>query len=272
MLLLLLGGLAFVFPVAIYCVVLALLNRRRHPVMVHGSWDFAEVLFACAGFLFFGGPAMITGFNPRWRDYWIRGRPASLYGLSADWWMYWISVLVLYFGLMLAAAIYLLWRRRLTTAIYNIDPRVLEECLIQVLEQQGVSWERGEQGYFLAFRRTDEVASSTSEMRRSSAGPAQALTEGGEPVETAAPQQSRTDGPVMLELSIAPALRHVTLSWPADARVRREAIEDGLAAILSEVETCDNPVSWWMIGAALLLFIISALFMLLFLLMVMRRW
>ena len=42
----LLGFLAVCFPFGIYCLIVARLNHRAHPVMVWGVWDFAGVLFA----------------------------------------------------------------------------------------------------------------------------------------------------------------------------------------------------------------------------------
>ena len=47
--------LAFVI-LAIYLLILGAINRRQHPLMVYGPWDFAGVLFAASGFLLFGGP------------------------------------------------------------------------------------------------------------------------------------------------------------------------------------------------------------------------
>ena len=42
---------AFLFPLAVYCLVLGLINRRRQPLMVSAGWDFAGLLFAASGFL-----------------------------------------------------------------------------------------------------------------------------------------------------------------------------------------------------------------------------
>ena len=55
--------LVFLFPLAIYCLIVSLLNRRPRPVMVSGTWDFAGVLFAVSGFLLLGGPVMLTSLS-----------------------------------------------------------------------------------------------------------------------------------------------------------------------------------------------------------------
>ena len=60
MLLLLLLAL-FLFPIALYCTVLGMINRRAQPLMVSGAWDFVGVLLATSGFLLFVGPAMLSG-------------------------------------------------------------------------------------------------------------------------------------------------------------------------------------------------------------------
>src|SRR5260370_14843850 len=77
--------LAFVTPLAVYCLVLSVINRRRHPVIVAGSWDFAGVLFAASGFLLLGGRAILTGLYEQCRLPWLLGQTRSLQGLGAKW-------------------------------------------------------------------------------------------------------------------------------------------------------------------------------------------
>src|SRR5713226_10358576 len=71
--LLLLVGIACLFPVALYCLYLAMLHNRRNPTMISGSWDFAGVLIALSGFLLIGGTLLVFCLNNAARDYWFRG-------------------------------------------------------------------------------------------------------------------------------------------------------------------------------------------------------
>ena len=69
--------MAFLFPLAVYCLILGLINRRRHPLMVSAAWDFAGLLFAASGFLAFGLPGILNGFTERGRAP-RAARPAGL--------------------------------------------------------------------------------------------------------------------------------------------------------------------------------------------------
>src|SRR4051794_4945035 len=73
-------------PVGIYMLLLAHVNSRARPLMVSGVLDFIGVLFAASGFLLFGGPAILTGLNERWRTFWLLGDAAvSRDSLLAQW-------------------------------------------------------------------------------------------------------------------------------------------------------------------------------------------
>lgn len=230
-----LGGLAFVFPVAVYFLILANLNRRSHPVMVSGPWDFSEVLLACSGFLIFGGICVITGFNERWRAYWLHGNPRMLRTVTSDFWYFWLSAIGLYFLILLAIAIYLLWRRRLATAIYNIELPTLQDYISLTLERLNLDYQQIDQRYFIAP--PDE---SRSEGIQSADGP------------KIAPFPSSAQK-LMLELDAFRAVRHVTLHW-SETGVLREEIEAELARNLGEVRNGPNPVAKWMIILATVLF------------------
>lgn len=230
-----LGGLAFVFPVAVYFLILANLNRRSHPVMVSGPWDFSEVLLACSGFLIFGGICVLTGFNERWRAYWLYGNPRMLRSVTIDFWYFWLSVIGLYFLLLLAIAVYLLWRRRLATAIYNIELPTLQDYISLTLKRLGLDYQQIDHRYFI---RPPEEATSDALRTPESAG--------------FAPSPSAAQR-LMLELDNFRAVRHVTLHWSATGALRDE-IEAELARNLGEVRNGPNPVAKWMIILATVLF------------------
>jgi hypothetical protein len=230
-----LGGLAFVFPVAVYFLILANLNRRSHPVMVSGPWDFSEVLLACSGFLIFGGICVLTGFNERWRAYWLYGNPRMLRSVTSDFWYFWLSVIGLYFLLLLAVSIYLLWRRRLATAIYNIELPTLQDYISLTLERLGLDYQQIDQRYFIS-----PPDDSKSDAIQTTETPA-----------LARPPSSAQK--LMLELDNFRVVRHVTLHWSATGLLRDE-IEAELARNLGEVRNGPNPVAKWMIILAALLF------------------
>ena len=66
MVLLLLAGLAFLFPIALYCLFLAVVNARENPSMVSGPWDFLGVLFATYNALGAGAALVIPYFVRRY--------------------------------------------------------------------------------------------------------------------------------------------------------------------------------------------------------------
>ena len=57
--------LIFPFPLAIYCLVLALINGSRRPMLVPGSWDCIGLLFGLSGFLLATLPVLLTRFFDR---------------------------------------------------------------------------------------------------------------------------------------------------------------------------------------------------------------
>jgi hypothetical protein len=241
-----LGGLAFVFRVAIYFLILANLNRRPHPVMVSGSWDFSEVLLACSGFLIFGGPCMLTGINQRWRDYWLHGNSVGLRSAANDFWIFWISVWVVYYLLVLGIAIYLLWRRRLTTAIYNIERHDLEDSLAQTFDRLGLDWMKADRRYFIGFR------SALVGTTKSLPYPVPMET-----AVTATPAKAPEDCPkIVLEVETFPPLRHATLHWSGEVEERRDEIELELARHLADVRPEPSMLAIVMITLAVILFVV----------------
>src|SRR5271154_6686602 len=98
------GALVFLFPVAAYCLFVAMLNSRHHPTMISGPWDFAGVLFALSGFLLAGGPAMLGAFYSGWRIPVSQGRMPTLATLSTDSWWIWLLAWIFYFLLVAGGA------------------------------------------------------------------------------------------------------------------------------------------------------------------------
>jgi hypothetical protein len=225
--LVLLVGLIFPFPLAVHCLFLTLLNRRPHPVVVAGVWDFAEVLFALSGFLLFGGPSILGGFSERYREYLLYGGLRQTPRLTDAVSHVWVAVWVGYFVIVVAVAGFFLWRRRRATSVYNVEPEAFHECLAAVLDGLKLEWVRNGDRVFIG------APAAGAEAER--------------------PWSAARHG-LVLQLDVFPAMRHVSLWWPADAGPLRSEIEGRLASAFAEVRTHGNPVGGWLLSIAGCLF------------------
>ncbi len=254
--------LAFLFPVAVYLLFLAHLNRRPRPTMVAGPWDFAGVLFAASGFLLFGGPSLLStlSLNETWRGFWLRGRGGP--GITDEDGLLAVraGLFAVYFVAVVAGAVLVLWRRRRVTAIYNVEPAVVEAVLGQVLQRWQLPFVQA--GNVLAFapddgpdrrprRRPDPLAAYAPGAELSAAPDGNAAPAGVAP--------PLVDCAVTLEVDVAPALCHVTLTWdPPDTLLRRE-VEGQLGRALAEVPSPVSSVGDWMLIIAYGLFFLVLL-------------
>jgi hypothetical protein len=262
--------LAFVIPLALYCLVLSILNRRRHPVIVSGAWDFAGVLFAASGILLVGGPAILTGLYEQWRLAWLLGQTRYLQGIGENW-GFWISLWLLYFAAVACGSALLLWRRRWRTSIYNVEPAVFAELLSQVLDRPELEVVREAPGCF-RLRFCEPPVESKSEMLDSIHSPKRtpvASSPSFGPLPGATVEQPASIKPwVELAVEAFPFLRHVTLRWRGSAEALRLDIETELADALAQVRTRPNAIGVWFLSLALGLF--SSGLLALFALVVMR--
>jgi hypothetical protein len=262
--------LAFLFPVAIYCLILAVLNSRRHPTLVSGPWDFAGVLFATTGFLLIGGPTILAGLNSQWRYALQHGRFREVRSQPSEWWLLWILIWGVYFVVVIGGAVYVAWRRRPVTIIYNIDPVVFEDVLGRVLDQLGMEGARVANRIFIGYaggngrNHSDEpnleAFTTPGGLPRSVAGPYPEEAEGGVELlgRTSFPRpaanQVEPNRTAVLELEPLPSVQHLTLHWThGDPSVRRD-VEAELAKVLAEVETNPNPAANWFLVVASILF------------------
>lgn len=130
---------AFVLPVACYLIFLGWVNRQPRPSFVSGPVDFVGLLFASSGFLIVGGPAALSAFNERWRQFWVLGEIGSLMeGLDAAREV-WLWLAVGYYFVVVAGCGWLCWRRRDSTCIYNVDPGVTATALLEVCDRLDVA-------------------------------------------------------------------------------------------------------------------------------------
>lgn len=208
-------------PIAVYLLVLGVLNRGRHPVLVSGVWDFVGVLFAASGFLLCGGPILISLLNDRWRDAWLfqDSGPNAPDSVGSSFWLF---LFFLYYVFIVAAAVFLLRRQRHLTAIYNVQPETVETALDQVFVRLGLTPVRN--GSVYSFDATD--SKQTAKGIQSEAIQVA-------PHRMAPPGEAIDPAPTLAIESFA-LMQHVTLRWqPAEWWLRPE-IESALAQQLQE--------------------------------------
>jgi hypothetical protein len=230
---------AFLLPLAVYCLVLGMINRRRRPLAVPGSWDCAALLFAVSGFLAIGLPGLLSGFSEYGREAVLVGPHTAGRDGAAGWmWERYENlcatlfvagapvVLIGYFAVVVAGAGWLLWRRRGQTVIYNIEADVFGEVLVGVLDAAGLAWSLAGTRYRISRRAGSGVEQST-----------------------------------WLQVESAPLLWHVTLHWQAWNDGVREQVEGELLPALARLRTRDNPMGTWLLtaGTALLSAAVSVL-------------
>jgi hypothetical protein len=251
--------LIFLLPLSVYCLILALLNRRPGPVLVSGTWDVLGVLFGLSGFLLAGGPAVLSNLNGSWR---AALRPGT--APAAGWYQpVMTALLVLYFLALAGGVLLLLWRRRGTTAVYNIEAARFDDVFGQVLDSLGLAWTRAGNRFYI---RGGEASPAAPAAHAGELKPPASLAVQEEPrpyvdalplLAAALPEQA-----AVVEMDPFPLMRHVTLRWGRTEPALRQEVEGELARALSGVRTHYNPASGWLLSAA------SALFILIFLLIV----
>ncbi len=240
----------FLFPVAVYCLVLGMVNRRPHPVLVPGAWDFLGVLLAASGLLVFGGPALLGFLYDREvREFLIgRLRPAdvSFSDLFAKWWRIWI----LYYAVVCGAGVFLIWWRRRSSVVYNADPAVFDEILARTLDQVGVEWTRMGNRVFIGFRAGRKMPAGGEQPASEHVQVLSGYPRAGEKYH---PTPGRVDQAV-LDVEPFYATRNVTLQWTGTTGPIREDVEAELARALTQVPAGDNPAATWFSMIASVLF------------------
>ena len=257
--------LVSLFPIALYCQLLASINRGATPLIVRGVWDFSGVLFAASGILLWTAPAMLmTMYQRSFRGNLAEDVPRSFETIWELWWLLWAG----YYVLVIGGSVFLLWLRRHTTAIYNIQSDMAESLTAATLQRLGFDFAQNAQHQFLiapAKSLTPNSASTEVSALSATAGQQNA------PVEVEAASAPYT---AALEIETFASMCHVTLHWyDASPQIRRE-IEDELRKSLVNARPADNPAALWQLGIGILLFGAIFLSILFFLLAVLlpRGW
>jgi hypothetical protein len=226
--------LVFTSPLATYLLALGTINRRRHPLLVPGTWDFVGLLCGVSGFVLAGNAVIWGILSDRWRMVWLFGDRRNLHELGSRAYLWFDLVALAYFLTLAFGIAWLVWRRRSVTVVYNVEPAAFEEALARVLDGKGLSWTRTGRRYFITF------------MRKT-------------PSEPDAP--SPHDHPAVLDLELSPVFRSVVMNWQlssdqAEFAVRQE-MERELGKALKEVRTRANPVAGWLFGASGILWFLA---------------
>jgi hypothetical protein len=264
----------FLAPLAVYCIVLGMINRRQHPLMVSARWDFVGLIFAASGFLVFFLPGLLSGFTEHGRTLTLFGRPPAPDGGSWGWLrdlfeglcatLFAVggsTVLLAYFALVVAGCGLLLWRRRNQTAVYNVHADVLDEVLTGVLDAGELTWWRAGNRYFIARSR---VGIAPLDVVVDEGGESEAIS-----VREHLPQPERRGGypasaedverTAYLELEAAPSLCHVTLRWETEDGALRNEVEQELVRALREVRTRHNAAAAWLLAAGTILLFLDVM-------------
>lgn len=229
--------IAFLFPVAVYCSVLAAINRRSQPLLVSGTWDFVGLLFASAGFLLITGPTMaLMLYKQGERSFWASTDTAvvsrEVVDVLASGFVYW----GLYYGLVVGGAVALLWWRRKNTVVYNVQPEVFDSVFEQVLKQNQVPWRRHGKRLML-FSNGTSAPVSVSDAHRLDA--------------------AMHENSSYVSIDAVPLLCNISLHWQGPTAERlREQLEVDLDKSLRQVYTEENPAAGWLLGISAVMFLI----------------
>jgi hypothetical protein len=136
-----LGGVFCLTPLALYLFTLARITRRDHPTVVSGSWDFAGVVLGLSGFIIFGGGLVLSLLQSNFR-YSTRGNLEAFRDAWQREGTTWILVSVSYLLLVIGIVVLTLAARRRSLVVYNVDPAAFEATITEVFEHLGRPIER----------------------------------------------------------------------------------------------------------------------------------
>jgi hypothetical protein len=274
----------FIFPVAVYCTILGMINRRTRPLLVSGTWDFFGILLATSLFLLFLGPVLVLSgaFRENLNDLpFHRGfgtLAEAITNLLVEWWLAWL----MYYVLVLGGAAYLLWVRRNTTVIYNVEQRTVETALARLVERLGLNASRLGNRVFLGVHAAPvpltAPAKSSSHVTANPSPLTPTPLPGGERVRGEG--EARLSGPLGDQAGLAGAndsvgwpaglvdeqvtidvepfelLSNVTLHWRSASPTARATLVRELRQELADMHTTDNIAGTWLLGIATLLFLV----------------
>lgn len=237
----------FLFPIAVYCTILGMVNRRAQPLRVSGAWDFLGVVLATSGCLLFVGPAILSGaFKASLRELPFHREGPAITGavgeIFATWWVLWVA----YYLLLAGGIAALLWARRATAIIYNIDLASFERAIALTASRLGVQAQR------LGNRLYMGVNASPSPLGDEPDVPTEVLGHFTPPD----PSRRRLLEEVVVDVEPFALLHNVSLHWRAASPEARADVERELDKTLAEIAIADNPTGSWMLGIAGFLYLV----------------
>jgi hypothetical protein len=220
------GGFVCLIPLAIYCMGMAGINRRPHPILISGVADLAWALLGLSGFLVVGGPLVLSGLRSAWRLAVFRGSFAAVEGLLDERTWPWILLWFVYFGGIVALVIAFYRRRRAVTIAMNLDPALAMPSISETCARL-------------------DLPIATKGARLVLGGAARSA---------------------VVDVRPAPVLRSATLTWQSDPAEMRPIVESELRRILAGLPAPENPLPAWLLTAAGVLFCLQIVAFALFIL------
>ena len=236
--------LAFLLPFSVYLLVVGMINRRPHPILVPGTWDFVGLVFAASGFLLVGGPAVLSSGSEGWRMFWLFGSRDALRAADGSQAL-WPVLAAVYFALVVGGVTILLFRRRALTAVYNVEPDAFEKALARVFGTLRLNPVRS--GNLFVFSSVNRLQPEAAVEAIQADSPASTVEK------SRAVNVPRLAQGAVLEVDPFPALRHVTLRWEPAASPLRRVVESELSRALVETRVPDHPVGDWLVLVAMAL-------------------
>ena len=139
-----LGAVFSLAPLAIYLLWLATLNRRLHPTVLAGGWDFAALLGGLAGFILFGGGLFLSLLQSNARIL-FRGNVEAMRDAWGQENVTWVVTVAVYLLIVVGSVLLTLASRRRTLVVYNVDPGQFEAAILNmVMNARDAMMEKGE--------------------------------------------------------------------------------------------------------------------------------
>jgi hypothetical protein len=225
--------MAFLFPVGIYCLVLASINRRTTPLMVSGFWDTVGLLAAASGFFLVTVPMILDIFYERAVGTQITRSFDEIWGIYGFLWF-------IYYLLLISGSAYLLSWRNHKTMIYNVDPEIFQELLEKLFAPLGLRAKTLNHRFVIGPAESAEMRDNT------------AVAEG-LPAPLSAPAEIAARH-AELEIESFHAMCHVTMHWEHYAADVRREVEEELQKHLPHATPQDNAAAGWFLSASGLVF------------------
>jgi hypothetical protein len=215
------GSLFCLAPLALYLLFLATVNQRRRATMLSGIWDFTCLLLGLSGFLMAGGPVLVSAIDSGWRSYWFGGNFANLKKVWDTNSVIWSIIAGGYLTALAGLIGLIMFFRKRTTVIYNVDPQALPEALIAALDACRLTWR--------------QVMGGVEIGRAGDGG--------------------------FVAIQSFPLMRNASLKWRNEDPLVRQEVEVAIDKLLQASDSPANPAGGWFMTAAVALFVIMVIWM-----------